>query len=65
MNLPRELQYITLEYTDLVTPCREIPWNPKERFHLHYRLESCGLPNPSPPPVRISTLVSFGIAGSA
>lgn len=39
LDLPRELQYEILEYTDLVTPCREITWNPKKRFYLHYRFE--------------------------
>lgn len=61
-DLPRELQYRILEYTDLVTQCREITWNPKQGFYLRFRLEICTLQTVRP---RITSLVSFGVALAA
>lgn len=41
MNLPRELRLQILQYTDLVTPLKEVEWNPKDNFYLHYRSSGC------------------------
>lgn len=41
LDLPQELQYKILEYTNLTTPCREVIWNPKEGFYLHYDVLFC------------------------
>lgn len=35
LDLSLELQYQILEHTDLVTPRREIAWNPKDGFYIH------------------------------
>lgn len=41
LDLPLELQHQILEYTDLVTPWREITWDPEEKFYLHYDQPYC------------------------
>ncbi|KAI8628976.1 hypothetical protein F5Y19DRAFT_103449 [Xylariaceae sp. FL1651] len=40
-HLPVEIRWKILEYTDLVTPLKEIYWNTELRFHTHYR-DVCG-----------------------
>lgn len=36
LDLPLELQYKILEYTDLVAPHCEVTWNPNDGLYLHY-----------------------------
>ena len=42
LDLPLELRQKILEYTDLVTPLREVEWNPKDGFYLRYSAWRCG-----------------------
>jgi hypothetical protein len=44
LSLPCELRQQILQYTDLVTPLREIEWNPESKFHLYYSTAQCGGP---------------------
>ena len=53
LDLPLELQYQILEYTDLVAPRREITWNPKDGFYLHYCRLFCE-DNDCPPEIHSS-----------
>ena len=53
LDLPLELQYQILEYTDLVAPRREITWNPKDGFYLHYGRLFCE-DNNCPPEIHSS-----------
>ena len=41
LDLPWELRQRILEHTDLVTPLREIEWNPREGFYLRYSTVYC------------------------
>ncbi|KAJ8068133.1 hypothetical protein OCU04_003704 [Sclerotinia nivalis] len=41
MDLPQELRLQVLKYTDLVTPLKEVEWNPRDNFYLHYRSTRC------------------------
>ncbi|KAF2225898.1 hypothetical protein BDZ85DRAFT_258270 [Elsinoe ampelina] len=34
LRLPQELRQLVLDHTDLVTPRREVEWNPTEKFHV-------------------------------
>ncbi|TVY59259.1 hypothetical protein LCER1_G000480 [Lachnellula cervina] len=36
MDLPREIRFRILEYTDLVTPVSEVEWNPNDNFYLSF-----------------------------
>jgi hypothetical protein len=40
-DLPQEVRYQILEYTDLVTPLCEVEWNPKTKFKLRFSRASC------------------------
>ena len=42
LDLPPELRQKILEYTNLVTPLREVEWNPKNGFYLRYSTWRCG-----------------------
>lgn len=42
LDLPQELRWQILEYTDLVTPLCEIEWNSRGRFFLRYSTWGCG-----------------------
>ncbi|KAF7865990.1 hypothetical protein EAF04_006153 [Stromatinia cepivora] len=46
MDLPQELRLQVLKYTDLVTPLKEVEWNPRDNFYLHYRTTICLEPTP-------------------
>lgn len=41
LDLPQELQCQVLEHTDLIAPCREVSWNPREGYYLHYNVLYC------------------------
>jgi len=41
LDLPQELRRQILEYTDLITPLREVEWNPQEGFYLRYSVTRC------------------------
>ncbi|KAJ4418789.1 hypothetical protein N0V82_005354 [Gnomoniopsis sp. IMI 355080] len=41
MDLPIEIRYRILSYTDLVTPLQEVQWNPVEKYHLEFRHLLC------------------------
>ncbi|KAB8230880.1 uncharacterized protein BDW43DRAFT_313680 [Aspergillus alliaceus] len=41
MDLPVELRLQVLEHTDLVTPLREVEWNPQNNFCLRYYERQC------------------------
>jgi hypothetical protein len=41
MDLPQELRLKILEYTDLVTPLREVEWNPQENFYFSHERSYC------------------------
>ncbi|TVY87470.1 hypothetical protein LAWI1_G007869, partial [Lachnellula willkommii] len=41
MDLPPECRLRILEHTDLVTPLREVEWNPKDNFYVHYSTLGC------------------------
>ncbi|KAB8437444.1 hypothetical protein FH972_025122 [Carpinus fangiana] len=36
LRLPRELRLHVLSYTDLITPLREVHWNPEKKFYVQY-----------------------------
>lgn len=40
-DLPQELRYQILEYTDLVTPLSEVEWNLEEGFYVRYSTWRC------------------------
>jgi hypothetical protein len=42
LDLPRELRLKILQYTDLVTPLREVEWSSENKFSLRYSYQSCG-----------------------
>ena len=42
LDLPQELRRQILEYTELVTPLREVEWNPEKGFSLRYSTWRCG-----------------------
>lgn len=44
MCLPAELRLMILEYTDLVTPLKEVEWNPEAKYYLRYRTVDCNRP---------------------
>jgi hypothetical protein len=51
MDLPVELRLQILENTDLVTPLREVEWNPTDNFYLRYcerQCVCCGCPVQKP-----------------
>lgn len=41
MDLPAELRLHILGYTDLVTPLREVQWDPIHKYHLEFRHQQC------------------------
>ena len=41
LDLPPELRQKILEYTDLVTPLREVEWNPQNGYYLRYSTRRC------------------------
>lgn len=41
MDLPAELRYQILEYTDLITPVKEVEWNPRDGYYMRCRNDSC------------------------
>lgn len=41
MDLPTELRLHILSYTDLVTPLRELQWDPNHKYHLEFRHQQC------------------------
>ena len=41
LALPPELRCQVLEYTDLVTPLREVEWNPEKGYYLRYSTSGC------------------------
>ena len=54
LDLPLELQYQILEYTDSVAPRRDITWNPKDGFYLHYCRLFCEDDDDCPPEIHSS-----------
>ena len=50
LDFPLELQYQIFEHTDLVSPRREVTWNPDDGFYLHYDRLWCEEENGSCPP---------------
>ncbi|TVY16627.1 hypothetical protein LARI1_G005821 [Lachnellula arida] len=42
LDLPLEIRFKILEYTDLVTPLRQVEWSSKNKFGIHYSALSCG-----------------------
>ncbi|KAF7593190.1 hypothetical protein BBP40_011820 [Aspergillus hancockii] len=51
MDLPVELRLQVLEHTDLVTPLREVEWNPTDNFYLRFcdrQCVCCGCPVQKP-----------------
>ncbi|KUI62865.1 hypothetical protein VP1G_09991 [Cytospora mali] len=40
-DLPAELRLEILKYTDLITPLKEVEWNPKDGYYLRYRTITC------------------------
>jgi hypothetical protein len=40
-DLPQELRRLILEYSDLVTPCKEVQWNPKRGFYTQFLRYYC------------------------
>ncbi|KAI0125433.1 hypothetical protein BJ170DRAFT_637582 [Xylariales sp. AK1849] len=51
LDLPQELRYKILEYTDLVTPLSEVEWNPQKGFYLRYSVWRCNGARDCPPEV--------------
>lgn len=41
LSLPAELQLQILQHTDLVTPYRQVDWNPRDGYYLHYGVKGC------------------------
>lgn len=41
LSLPTELRHQILQHTDLVTPYRQVDWNPRDGYYLHYGVRGC------------------------
>lgn len=41
LYLPAELRLQVLQHTDLVTPYRQVDWNPRDGYYLHYGVRGC------------------------
>lgn len=41
LSLPTELQHQIFRHTDLVTPYRQVDWNPHDGYYLHYGVRGC------------------------
>ncbi|TVY49540.1 hypothetical protein LOCC1_G000341 [Lachnellula occidentalis] len=43
LDLPLEIRFKNLEYTDLVTPRRQVQWSSEDKFHMYYSSSSCAI----------------------
>lgn len=41
LSLPAKLRLQILQHTDLVAPYRQVDWNPRDGYYLHYRVMGC------------------------
>ena len=41
LTLPMELRYQILQHTDLIVPYRQVDWNPRDGYYLHYSVAGC------------------------
>ena len=41
LALPVELRYQILQHTDLIAPYRQVDWNPRDGYYLHYSVAGC------------------------
>lgn len=41
LSFPTELRHQILRHTDLVTPYRQVDWNPRDGYYLHYSVRGC------------------------
>ena len=41
LALPMELRYQILQHTDLIVPYRQVDWNPRDGYYLHYSVAGC------------------------